>query len=83
MACATLKRSLEWDPLNTPSSNGSSAATRPTKRRCLTHHIYNNSNYPPKQLSQFDGLLPKITAGIYFTQNLSLFLSLINRFFFR
>lgn len=64
MACATLKRPLEWDPLNSPSQSSSPNPTRPTKRRCLMHHNYNSSPYiPPKGTSPFDGIHPKLTAG--------------------
>ncbi|XP_074602948.1 akirin [Brevipalpus obovatus] len=63
MACATLKRPLEWDPLNSPSQSSSPNPTRPTKRRCLMHHNYNSSPYiPPKGTSPFDGIHPKLTA---------------------
>lgn len=63
MACATLKRSLDWDPLNSPTNSTNSAPNsgtkstttshhhRPTKRRCL---FLNQSHVsPPKQPSPF------------------------------
>ncbi|RWS17162.1 Charged multivesicular body protein 1b-like protein [Dinothrombium tinctorium] len=56
MACATLKRSLEWDPLNSPSN--SSPASRPSKKRCI-NHMYNS--IPPKEPSPFGEVKPKIT----------------------
>ena len=70
MACATLKRSLDWDPLNSPtnstSNNGSrstpTTSHRPTKRRCL----YQSHVSPPKQPSPFEDIYhTKLTSGIF------------------
>ncbi|RWS23488.1 subolesin-like protein [Leptotrombidium deliense] len=56
MACATLKRSLDWDPLNSPSNSGTQS--RPSKKRCL-NHMY--TSIPPKDPSPFGEVKPKIT----------------------
>lgn len=68
MACATLKRPLDWDPHNTPTSSalsGSprsapSSSYRPAKRRCMfiSPHVS-----PPKQRSAFDDCHEKISQG--------------------
>ena len=70
MACATLKRSLDWDPLNSPTNSSTSSAAksasssthRPNKRRCLFLNQPHVS--PPKQPSPFNDLYPKYTSGI-------------------
>lgn len=56
MACATLKRSLDWDPYT-----GTSGAPnqRPAKRRC-SNVLF--SAVPPKEASPFGEVSPKITA---------------------
>lgn len=70
MACATLKRSLDWDPLNSPSNSSSgtksvpTSAHRPAKRRCLFLNQPHVS--PPKQASPFNDLYPKYTSGLNF-----------------
>jgi len=63
MACATLKRPLDWDHrLNSPSSastSKSSPSHRPNKRRCLFLDQAHVS--PPKQPSPFGDLYSKYT----------------------
>lgn len=72
MACATLKRTLDWDPIspshghnqslsilahNLPITSNTSA--RPAKRRCSTHV----GLAIPKEPSPFEEVHPKITSG--------------------
>ena len=72
MACATLKRAHDWDPLgspsNSPTANGSSSPSnttsshhhqRPAKRHCSNH----SSSFPVREPSPFFEVEPKITSG--------------------
>lgn len=59
MACATLKRSLEWDPLNSSPSTSANANGRPAKKRCLNNLFI---SMPPKEPSPFGEVKPKLTA---------------------
>ncbi|XP_053202743.1 akirin-2-like [Panonychus citri] len=64
MACGAIKRSLEWDPLNSPSQSSTPvvSSARPTKKRCLVHHNYNTTAYSgPKEASPFADLHPKLS----------------------
>lgn len=66
MACGAIKRSLEWDPLNSPSQSSTPvvSSARPTKKRCLVHHNYNTTAYSgPKEASPFADLHPKLSPG--------------------
>ncbi|XP_015784770.1 akirin-2 isoform X1 [Tetranychus urticae] len=61
MACGAIKRSLEWDPLNTPSQSSTPSA-RPSKKRCLVHHNYNPNGFSgPKEASPFADLHGKLS----------------------
>jgi len=62
MACATLKRSLDWDPLNSPPHSGPTSDHRPSKRRCSTHVSFLAQQQPPKQPSPFGDVHPKFTS---------------------
>jgi len=75
MACATLKRPLEWtDPsMSPPSAHNSghkdSAHTyghhaRAAKRRCLTSMITPSIN---KETSHFGDVQPKLSSGLFIT----------------
>lgn len=62
MACATLKRSHDWDPLSSPATGNA----RPAKRICSASTKNQVSNVCPlKQPSPFSEVEPRITAGTY------------------
>jgi len=66
MACATLKRSLDWDPYAAAGSSPVPPNQRPAKRRCnRTSGGFSSSMAnatPPKEASPFGEVQPKVTA---------------------
>lgn len=74
MACgATLKRSLEFDPLHSPSQN------TPKRRRCMPMTL--SPSTPPTRPEQtepspFDNVLPKLTQGKILGSHLCYFITI-------
>jgi len=71
MACATLKRSHDWDPLGSPTSSPSTGGanpshhhhSRPAKRHCSSHSSHSSNSFltPLKDPSPFGEVEPRVT----------------------